>query len=408
MKAIFFGDYHHADYYPVCLSRPVYALLAGTSKIYEKWVDILHFENYAFLCRDYLAESLAAETGKEVNAISDEEALLINGIFLPSSEILSRIEKLDTNEGLSCDGELVAGRIKKLDSRALDEIADGRSPAGLRTEEIEVRRFSRLWDIINGNGEIIGTEFPAFKNLSVEPGAALKKADLIDSKNIAVLGNVSIGPSLVIDASQGPVIIDRNVTIEPFTYLQGPVYIGPGTRIVGGRIRGGCSIGPACRVGGEVEATIMIGCCNKYHEGFLGHGYLGQWVNLGALTTNSDLKNNYSNINVELPGGIVESGSMKVGCFIGDHTKTGIGTMLNTGITVGFSCNLFGAGLFLEKRIRSFSWGTPGKLVDYRPEKAARTAAASMARRDVEFGPVQARLFARIAEVDSDQRNIGS
>jgi len=145
----------------------------------------------------------------------------------------------------------------------------------------------------------------------------------------------------------------------------------------------------------------MLGYCNKYHEGFLGHAFLGEWVNLGAMTTNSDLKNNYAQITVAIGSKVVKTGRIKVGSFIGDHTKTGIGTMLNTGICIGFSCNLYGSGLFTEKRIGSFSWGTPGNLVDYRLEKAIRTARASMSRRGVEFVTIHEKLFSDILQIDS-------
>jgi UDP-N-acetylglucosamine diphosphorylase / glucose-1-phosphate thymidylyltransferase / UDP-N-acetylgalactosamine diphosphorylase / glucosamine-1-phosphate N-acetyltransferase / galactosamine-1-phosphate N-acetyltransferase len=143
----------------------------------------------------------------------------------------------------------------------------------------------------------------------------------------------------------------------------------------------------------------MLGYGNKYHEGFLGHAYLGEWVNLGAMTTNSDLKNNYTEISVMVGEQSVETGRIKVGCFIGDHTKTGIGTLLNTGISIGFSCNLYGGDLFTDKKVKSFSWGTPGELVEYKIEKAIQTASSSMRRRNVEFTTLHERLFSDIAKL---------
>jgi len=397
---IFFGDHIHEDFYPVCLSRPVYTLMAGTSRLYRKWVDSLDIDDYLFICRSYLAEILTLETNRAVNQTSDKSVLLINAGFLPSKELISAVLKIKTGEGISSEGELVACRLANFDKGKIEEISETGKITNLKTREISARRFKHLWEIINFNGEIIASEFAAFKAISQKSRAISTKAELINSNNIAILENVEIAASVVIDASAGPVIIDKDVVIEPLTYIQGPAYIGPGSRIVGGRIREGCSIGPVCRVGGELEESIMIGYCNKYHEGFLGHAYLGEWINLGALTTNSDLKNNYSNIKVELKKGQVDSGSIKVGCFIADHTKTGIGTMLNTGITIGFSCNLYGGTLFEDKKIDSFSWGKPGELVQYRPDKAAQTAAASMARRDVEFTAAHARLFEAIAGME--------
>jgi UDP-N-acetylglucosamine diphosphorylase/glucosamine-1-phosphate N-acetyltransferase len=240
---------------------------------------------------------------------------------------------------------------------------------------------------------LISSEFRTFKTKAGNKGRINLRSGLIRKGNIFVAPGVEIAPQVVIDATHGPVIIERGTVVEPLTFIQGPCYVGPNCRIVGGKIREGCSFGPVCRVGGEVEKTIMLGYCNKYHEGFLGHSYLGEWINLGAMTCNSDLKNNYGQIAVTVNGIDIDTGQIKVGCFIGDHTKTGIGTLLNTGMTIGFSCNLYGGGLFTDRAIPSFSWGTPGNLVDYRLDRAMETAAASMNRRDVAFSEVQRKLF---------------
>ena len=141
---------------------------------------------------------------------------------------------------------------------------------------------------------------------------------------------------VVIDAEHGPVYIDEGAEIHPFTRIEGPCYVGKKSILLGAKCREGNSIGPMCRVGGEVEESIIHGYSNKYHDGFLGHAYVGEWVNLGALTTNSDLKNDYSSVSVMLDGHTpIDTGSTKVGSLIGDHTKTSIGTLLNTGAYVG-------------------------------------------------------------------------
>jgi UDP-N-acetylglucosamine diphosphorylase/glucosamine-1-phosphate N-acetyltransferase len=169
--------------------------------------------------------------------------------------------------------------------------------------------------------------------------------------------------------------------------------------LVGGRIRSGCSFGPVCRIGGEVEQSIFLGHDNKYHDGFLGHAYVGQWVNLGALTTNSDLKNNYGTVRVEVGGQEIDTGLLKVGSFIGDHVRTGIGTLLNTGISVGFCSNLFGGGMFAQKSIPPFSWGTVGKIDEYQVDQALLTAEQVQRRREVAFSPAQKRLFLELFEL---------
>jgi len=131
-----------------------------------------------------------------------------------------------------------------------------------------------------------------------------------------------------------PVVVEEAVTVHSSTRLEGPCYVGRRTQLRAAQVRGG-TIGVECRVGGEFEASILHGHSNKYHDGFLGHSYVGEWVNLGAITSNSDLRNDYGEVFVPLQGDPIPTGQAKVGCFLGDHTRTGLGSMLNTGTAVG-------------------------------------------------------------------------
>jgi UDP-N-acetylglucosamine diphosphorylase/glucosamine-1-phosphate N-acetyltransferase len=401
MTTLFFEDPFYGNFEPLSISHPVYTLLCGTSKIFEKWLDFIEPDDYGFLSRPYLADILNLETDKKVNEIPEKDFLIINGRFLPTSKIIAQINKLETNEALIRDDFLVAyrgnadidGKIRE----ALQNIytADGHEKlkAASKTKNVESGYLDYTWNLVEINGRLISEEFARFKNRSKSVDLKYEDNTIINQNDVFIGESVQIAPSAVIDASGGPVIIKDETIIEPFSYIQGPCYIGPDCRIAGAKIHAGSSFGPVCRVGGEVEESIMLGYCNKYHEGFLGHAYLGEWINLGALTTNSDLKNNYKEISVELGGGNVNTGRIKIGCFIGDHTKTGIGTMLNTGINIGYSCNLYGAGLFAEKRVSSFSWGVPGDLQKYKLEKAIETAGISMGRRGIEFSSIHKRLF---------------
>ena len=174
-------------------------------------------------------------------------------------------------------------------------------------------------------------------------------------------------------------MVGPNVWVQPFTRVEGPCYIGSETQLFRANIRGSVSIGPNCRIGGEVEATIMQGFSNKYHEGFLGHAYIGEWVNLGAITSNSDLRNDYGEVHVPLQGDPVPTGQAKVGCFIGDHTRTGMGSMLNTGTAIGVMCNVLPAGLLLPKHVPSFTavlYGRVGIGLLARPDVRHRAASS--------------------------------
>src|SRR5262249_46266615 len=159
----------------------------------------------------------------------------------------------------------------------------------------------------------------------------------------------------VFDTTNGPITVGAGAWVQPFTRLEGPCYIGPKTQLFRANLRGGVTLGPNCRIGGEVEASIGHGHTNKYHEGFLGHAYVGEWVNLGAITSNSDLRNDYAEVAVPLQGDPIATGQAKVGCFLGDHTRTGLGSMLNTGTSVGVMCNVLPAGPLLPKHVPSFA-----------------------------------------------------
>ncbi|MBU0983354.1 MAG: hypothetical protein KKA42_05760, partial [candidate division Zixibacteria bacterium] len=205
---------------------------------------------------------------------------------------------------------------------------------------------------------------------------------VVNPEQVFLGDGVDVLPGSVIDASHGPVYIGANTRIEAHVAIYGPCYIGPNSVIVAGKIAGS-SIGHTSRVGGEVEESIFQSYVNKYHAGFIGHSYVGSWVNFGAMTTNSDLKNNYSNIRVVLNGENIDTGSIKVGSFIGDHTKFGIGTLLNTGISIGVSCNIYGGNLVLDKEVGSYRWGNSDGYDTYDFARAIETARRSMDRRHV-------------------------
>ena len=216
-------------------------------------------------------------------------------------------------------------------------------------------------------------------------------AGLLGEGGVVLEEGVELEPGVVLDVREGPIWLARDVQVRAFTRLAGPTYIGAGTTVLGGSISGS-TIGPHCKVHGEVEASTFLGWSNKAHEGFLGHAYLGAWVNLGAMTTNSDLKNNYGKVRLWTPDGERDTGSMKVGCFLGDHAKTGIGTLLNTGTVVGAGSNLYGAEM-APKHVPPFSWGSGGELVTYDLDRFLDTAARVMSRRDVELSAGQRELL---------------
>jgi UDP-N-acetylglucosamine diphosphorylase/glucosamine-1-phosphate N-acetyltransferase len=206
-----------------------------------------------------------------------------------------------------------------------------------------------------------------------------------------------VDPMVVADTTKGPVVIDREAVINAFSRLEGPCYIGPATQVLGAKIRAGATLGPHCRVGGEVEASIIHGYSNKYHDGFLGHAYVGEWVNLGAGTHNSDLRNDYGPVHVTVDGQSIDTGCTKVGCFLGDHTKTGLGTLLNTGTNSGIFCNLLPSGRLLPKHVPSFcSWWNGSLRENSDLWQLLRTAAEVMRRRGQALTDSHASLYSHI------------
>jgi UDP-N-acetylglucosamine diphosphorylase/glucosamine-1-phosphate N-acetyltransferase len=222
---------------------------------------------------------------------------------------------------------------------------------------------------------------------------------LLEPRAIHVARGARVMAGAVLNAEEGPILIRENAVIEPLAYVEGPAVIGEQSRIkAGAQIRGGSSIGPVCKIGGEVEATVFQGYANKQHDGFVGHSFVGEWVNLGAGTITSDLKNNYSNVRtfrsakewLERRG--EDSGQRLLGLTVGDYTKTGIGATFPTGATVGIGCNLYGTAL-MPTYVPSFAWGEPGRLVEHTIDAMVETAARAMERRKVELSvPLDSRI----------------
>jgi UDP-N-acetylglucosamine diphosphorylase/glucosamine-1-phosphate N-acetyltransferase len=227
----------------------------------------------------------------------------------------------------------------------------------------------------------------------------------IQPEQIYIAPHAAVHAGAVLNAEDGPIYIDRNAKVLEQAVLRGPLYVGPKTQVKVGANIGTCAIGPWCKVGGEVHDTVMHSLSNKSHAGFLGHSYLGRWCNLGAHTNVSNLKNDYGEIALYNP--VLEknepTGRQFVGCFMGDHSKTAINTMLNTGTLIGTSCNLFGAD-FPPRGLPSFTWGSPGDYTGYRLEKALRVAETVMARRDTPLTEADRALLTHVFEMTRDVR----
>lgn len=263
-----------------------------------------------------------------------------------------------------------------------------RAPTDAEALELDGHLLEHVWDVVDGNGERMRADI---EHLWPENHATPEGVIRIGDHTVSLGEGAEIEAGVHVDVRRGPIRLDDGARVEGPARITGPLYVGRDSTILGGSV-GVSSIGPVCLVRGEVTGSVFLGYDNKAHDGHIGHAYLGRWVNLGAFTTNSDLKNNYRTVRVWTLDGERDTGLLKVGCFVGDHVKTGIGTVLNTGTVIGAGSNVFG-GLMPPTVIPPFSWGAGSDLRDHRLEKFMETTERVMARRDQGLTPGVTRIL---------------
>jgi UDP-N-acetylglucosamine diphosphorylase/glucosamine-1-phosphate N-acetyltransferase len=242
------------------------------------------------------------------------------------------------------------------------------------------RMINYPWDLVELNAEALEQDYHRLTSSAGQAPTLDGPAVQGPRERLVVAEGAQIEPLVAVDTRKGPVLIDKDAVVQSFSRLEGPCYIGLGTQILGANIRGS-SFGPQCKVGGEVEASIFQGFSNKAHDGFVGHSVIGAWVNLAAGTQLSDLRNDYGVVRVTLAGEKIHTGLTKVGSFIGDHTKTGLNTLLNTGTVVGAFCHLLPWNTLLPRVIPSFCTYWHGQLQERADLRQLFTTAATVLRR---------------------------
>lgn len=397
------------NFFPLAYSRPVFELRVGTISLRERFISSwgapipVHY-----LCRPDITEVFRQSSpGTSINVLERGDAIFINGRLLATPEIITSIKQLSPNTRLRDQrGNTVAVRLTIPRGRKINDPASVFDKEGLAEQETVATLFNYPWDLVNKNSELLKTDAQRLGLLGQVEGEVHDGVYIVDRNNVHIGKNAVVKPGVVLDAETGPIIIDEETEIMANATIQGPVYIGKKTKVkMGAKIYGGVSIGDICKIGGEVEGTIIHDYSNKQHEGFLGHSYIGSWCNLGADTNNSDLKNNYGHVDVIVNGEKIDTGLTFVGLIMGDHSKSGINTMFNTGSVVGFSCNVFGPG-YLSKYLPSFSWldSTTGP-VEYRLDKAIEVAKRVMERRKITFTEADNRLFESIFSATAKERS---
>jgi UDP-N-acetylglucosamine diphosphorylase/glucosamine-1-phosphate N-acetyltransferase len=409
MRICHFEDARAAGLEPVALSRPAFELRCGFTTLAQKQRRLFRPDATFALVRPYLSDLYArANPTVAVNdpdALGEAPAVLVNARWLPPA----RPARIDA-DALAADGPCVALVGDEVAYAVLlpDDLAPltlGNLPICLEqwrrtlpTVEAGGQLLRHLWDVVDANAEQIEVDFQATR--PADPSHRPTNLSLVGPSDwLRVDPTARIDPFVVADTSNGPVVIDRDAVVTSFTRLEGPCYVGPRAQVFAAQLRGGTTVGPNCRVGGEVAASILHGYANKYHEGFLGHSYVGEWVNLAAGTHTSDLRNDYGEVKVMVNGVLTPTGRHKVGCYVGDHAKSGLGSLINTGTNVGAFANLLPSGALLPKFVPSFSWVEHGRVTD-RGDLAALFATAErvMERRGEEFGEFHRALFQALHE----------
>ncbi len=411
MRIALFEDLQAAEFGPIAQLRPVFELRCGHFTVRERIIRSGQVTEWGAFLREPLCETYQEQHPEahlnDPGWLNAGATLLVNGRWLADFRTLAAIEPGTVG--------VVEGVVVWLTVDATDAVLfEGGSWESAIYQISRVRRrvpacgklLSYPWHLVECNAAQITADFAA---RSPERGwtSNYPQVALIGpAEDVSVDRTARIDPFVVLDATHGPIRIEAGAVVQSFTRVEGPCHIGAGSKLFRAHIRAGTTIGPACRVGGEVEASILHGYVNKYHEGFLGHSYLCPWVNLGALSTNSDLKNDYSVVRVPLEGRSIDSGLSKVGCFLGDHTKTGLGSLFNTGSSVGVMCTILPGGELLPKHVPSFTAVWHGELADAMPLERSLTAArVAMSRRDCELTDAQERQLRHLYEATQAQRD---
>ncbi len=402
MHLTVFEDAGYRNLLPLTYNRATFGLRCGCDSLLRKIESAIGTTAESLFVRKQLVSAVTQRRTPRINQFStSDDQLWVNGRLL-----LRQGLDLHENTALWEGDTLLAARLPlaiacKLEpSILLDPVKLKETLASVGQADIpklDAQLINYPWQLVHANEAELVRQISG-RTLQRERQVVYPGVHLLNPSAIHIGENARIKPATVLDAENGPIYLDDNVTINPHVTVQGPCYIGQGTIIQpGAAIHSGTSIGPICKIGGEIEGTIFHGYSNKQYDGFLGHSYVGEWVNLGADTVNSDFKNTYGTVRVSLNGEVVDSGEMFVGAFIGDHSKTGINVALPTGCVIGFACNIF-VSRYAPKFVPSFSWLTDEGHQQNDPDRALAVAQNVMARRGQEISKVEEDLFLAIAK----------
>lgn len=388
MNYILFDDYSRNHLLPLTFTRPVAELRVGITTLREKWEKLLKAKTTT-LTEPYLQLKYPLKKAKDT--------VLINASVLPTPALVARILKLEPDQALVSDLKTVARRmdLQKLEFSAE---SDDETCTKIFLEE-PCQKIEYPWDIFAMNGEAIEADFAQAvkRQKSQKPDASnliIGKGKLFIHHDAKVFG-------ATINTSTGPVYIGKGAEVMEGAMIRGPFALCENSTVkMGAKIYGPTTIGPHCKVGGELNNVVIFGYTNKAHDGFIGNSVIGEWCNIGADTNSSNLKNTYDQVRVwSYPNQtFVVTGKQFCGLIMGDHSKCGINTMFNTGTVVGVSANIFGSG-YQRQFIPSFAWGGTAGFKPYNIDKAQLVASRVYKRRDISYTDADKKIMAYLKEL---------
>ena len=390
MNYILFDGSSRAALLPLTYTKPVADLRIGILTIREKWEKYLNTTTTT-ITEEYLSEKFPM--------VEMKENILINASVLPDPDIVEQIKNLQTGQAIFKDDEIVAF--------FSDDRQNSPDFQGFEIQQYPetLLRIKNTWDLFRLNGAALEADFKLLTEGRISAPIP-ETVQYVNKENIFIEEGADISFS-VLNASTGPIYIGKNTLIMEGSLIRGPfALLEHGVVKMGSKVYGPTTVGPKSKIGGEVNNVIMSGYCSKGHEGYLGNAVIGEWCNLGADTNNSNLKNTYANVkmwNYEAER-FTDTGLQFCGLIMGDHSKSGINTMFNTGTVVGVSSNIYGSN-FPRNFIPSFAWGGAAGFSTYMLGKAIDTAKRVMERKNEVFTEKDEKIFEHIFNESKKYRN---
>src|SRR5262245_9321888 len=415
MRICLYEDRHVRSLEPLTLTRPAADLLCGLTTLGHKQARYFAAKTVGHFCRPAVSELVRTRDAAGVNDpfwLRAAPTVLVNARWVPPpGTVGSHLARRPRGADLFADGSYLAtvdGQVAYavLDTRRLQAVTPAMLAEGLDDcpdlgplplHEVGGSLVRRPWDLVDLNAGQITRDFEADTDPTAAGFHPTGFALVGPADRLFIHPSARIDPMVVADTTHGPVVIGADAVVHSFTRLEGPCAVGVGSVLHGATVRAGTTIGRHCRIGGEVECSVVLGYTNKYHEGFLGHSYVGQWVNLAAGTHTSDLRCDYRPVSVPVNGCEVPTGRTKVGSVIGDHAKTGLGVLLNCGTVIGPFAQVLPTGSFAPREVPAFARVGPSGVRELDVGPLLATAEVVMRRRGKELTPALEAVYRAVA-----------